>query len=97
MIYGWVYCRKPFAIAKEVIKNANNKKIMALTDQIESVIVYTSKENIDKLKTNMLEYQEKIERQNYENNNYERYIRELEETNERLSRENELLQEQLDN
>ncbi len=71
-------CSKPFKLAKEVIKNLNNKKIVPLSSEIQEIIIYASSENINKLKTNASNYYQK--QQDYEEQvyNYENKIQEYE-------------------
>lgn len=51
-IYAWVDFENPTKIIGEFIKNANEKKIVPINDGIEKIEVYTTEQNIDKLKTN---------------------------------------------
>ena len=47
----WAYCSDPLKLTKEIIKNINNKQIIPVNNEVK-VIVYASKDNIKKLKTN---------------------------------------------
>ncbi len=66
------YCNDPIKLTKEFIKSINNKKMPLLTSDINSIVVYASKENIEKLKINQENYfkaQEKLDNQiNYYEN-----------------------------
>ena len=95
-ISSWSYCENPMEIAKEYIKNINNKKIIPINSTIEKMTVYTNKTNIETLKNNLKKHMndsEKTERIN----TYEEQINELEIENEELKLEIEELQKQLDN
>ncbi len=50
-IQAWTYCSNPLKLIKEFIKNINNKKIIPIDSEVK-VIVYASKDNIEKLKSN---------------------------------------------
>ena len=64
---------------KETIENLNNRKIIPVDGNIESIKVYTTLENINLLKQNKENfYNEEIRRQNMINS-YEKRINELEE------------------
>lgn len=52
-IMAWAYCENPTKLVREFLKNANNKKIISINDNIEKITVYTNKSNIEKLKDNM--------------------------------------------
>ena len=51
-VYLYTTCNNPFKLAREVIKNANNKKIISFDNELKNIKVYTNKNNIDKLKAN---------------------------------------------
>lgn len=95
-ILSWSYCENPMEIAKEYIKNINNKKIIPINGTIEKMTVYTNKTNIETLKNNLKKHMDDSE--NTERiNEYEEQINELEIENEELKLEIEELQKQLDN
>ena len=95
-ISSWSYCENPMEIAKEYIKNINNKKIIPINGTIEKMTVYTNKTNIETLKNNLKKHMNDSE--NTERvNEYEEQINELEIENEELKLEIEELQKQLDN
>ena len=55
-IMAWTHCENPTKIIREFINNANNKKIIPISNKIEKITVYTTKSNIDKLKNNWNNY-----------------------------------------
>jgi len=95
-ISTWTNCENPIEIAKEYIKNINDKKIISINNSIEKMTVYTNKTNIETLKNNLKKHindSENTERIN----TYEKQINELENENKELKLEIEELQKQLDN
>ena len=52
----WSYSDNPMKIAREVIKNANNRKLIPFDSSIEKITVYGSSSNIEKIKNNIEEY-----------------------------------------
>ena len=78
-LHAYTDCSEPTKMIKDVIKEINNKKLVPLNTDVNSIIVYASKDNIKILKENRTKYLEEIERQE-ENNRFE----DLEEENERL-------------
>ncbi len=52
----FVYCPNPIKLAKEFIRNINNKQIVPINNEISNITVYASKENIEKLKINRDNY-----------------------------------------
>ena len=84
-------CQNITGLAKEVLKNINDKKIIPLNLDIDSVTIYASKENISKLKNNLEKYEERVSNLREENANLNNRINELEEENANLhERINEL-------
>lgn len=79
-ITPWTNCKQPTKLVKEVIKNINDKKIIPINDNINKMTIYTTKENIEKLKNNTNDYN-KYDRTI---NPYETRINELENENEKL-------------
>lgn len=70
-------CENPLNIIKEAINAFNKKKIINITDDIISIKIYSSKENIDKLKKNHDKFINiEIQNQNIIND-YEKRINEL--------------------
>ena len=63
-ITAWTYCDNPTKIVREVIKKANEKKIVIMDSSIEKVVVYTNQDNINTLKKNLNEYSKKLENNN---------------------------------
>ena len=59
-IMHWVYCENLTKLAREFIKNTNDKKIVPINNRIEKIIVYTNQNNIDILKKNWSNHLEKI-------------------------------------
>ena len=75
-ISSWSYCENPMEIAKEYIKNINNKKIIPINGTIEKMTVYTNKTNIETLKNNLKKHMNDSE--NTERvNEYEEQINEF--------------------
>ena len=75
----WPTCENPIEMIKETFENLNNRKIIPVDGNIESIKVYTTLENINLLKQNKDNfYNEEIRRQNMINS-YEKRINELEE------------------
>ncbi len=97
VITAWAYCENPIKIAREFIKNVNNKKIVSINNQIEKITIYTNQNNIDTLKNNWTNHLKKIEENEKERNEYEITINELEHQNQDLQQKIYDLQEQLDN
>ena len=61
----WPTCDNPIEMIKETIENLNNRKIIPVDGNIESIKVYTTLENINLLKQNKDNfYNEEIRRQN---------------------------------
>lgn len=77
-IYAWTTCLNSSKIIHEFIDNFNNRKIVLINTDINSITIYASKENIEKLKNNFGDYIN--EQTNYDNTiyNYENRINELE-------------------
>ena len=74
----WPTCKNPIELIKEIIENLNNRKIIPIDGNIESIKVYTTLENINLLKQNKENfYNEEIQRENIINS-YEKRINELE-------------------
>ena len=91
----YTYCENPINIAREYIKNINNKKIIPINNNIEKMTIYTNKANIEKIKNNWNNYlleTQKIE----EKHSYENKLNELENENRELKQEIRELQRQLD-
>ena len=77
VFHMWASCENPIKLIKEVINNFNNKKIVSINNQLQDVKVYTTKENIEKLKKNYKDYTD-IEVQHQSTiNYYENEINEL--------------------
>ena len=94
-IVSWAYCDNPISIAKEFIKNVNDKKIIPINNSIEKMTVYGSKSNIEILKNNWNNYIKK-EENDIKINSYEERINELKSENSELKQEIEDLQQRLD-
>ena len=54
----WGYCSNPFKLSKEFMRNLNHKKIVTVWDDVFDVKVYASKDNIEKMKLNRINYYE---------------------------------------
>ena len=52
-------CDDPLTIARDVLKNINNKKLISINGEIDKITIYASKENINKLEANRKTYIEK--------------------------------------
>lgn len=95
-IHIWSYCSDPIKLVREFINNLNDKKIISIDNEIYDIVVYTSKENIDKLKNNYNSY---FENQRYYDDAidfYENRINELEIENEEYKNKVSLLEEQIE-
>ena len=55
-IHIWAECSNPIKQTNEFIKNINNKKIIFNNNSLQDIVVYASKENINKLKNNKKNY-----------------------------------------
>jgi len=76
IVHLWGTCDNPIKLVKEVISNFNDKKIISINNELESVKIYTTKKNIEILKKNNKDYiDDEINMQNtinyYENKIYE--------------------------
>ena len=75
IIYGWSYNKNPLKVARDVIKNANNRKIVPFDSSIQKVTIYANGSNIETIKNNIENYNkdkiEEIENTNYELQNNE--------------------------
>ena len=68
VLYYWSYSDNPMKVAREVIKNANNKKLISFDSNIEKITIYASSSNIEKIKNNMEQYRlEQEQNQRIEN------------------------------
>jgi signal transduction histidine kinase len=77
-------CKNVTGMARDAIKGLNEKRLINISSDVSTIKVYSSKENINKLKANRKKYaQESENRFNW----YDERISELEEENERLSEE----------
>lgn len=65
VLHAYAVCNNPTKVAREVIKNLNNKKVIGFDQYIEEVTIYSTKQNIDILKANTDKYFE--EQREYEN------------------------------
>ena len=81
---AYTECTNPTAMARDAIKELNNKKLVNISSDISTIKVYASKDNIKKLKNNRSSYFEKIEK---ENKWCDERINELEDENNELSEE----------
>ena len=75
----WGYCANPMALVRQVIDNLNNKVIADINNDIYDVKIYTSKENISKLKQNSEAYDTKLNMLNDSITYYRSKIEEYEE------------------
>lgn len=55
-IYVWAVCSNSSKMIREFIDNFNNRKIIPINNDINSITIYASKENIEKLKNNYDNY-----------------------------------------
>ena len=76
-------------VAREVIKNLNDKKIIAFDQYIEEVTVYANKQNIDILKNNTENYFK-------EQSEYQSTLEQYEHEINRLTEENDTLRIKLE-
>ena len=56
-VHVWCNYSNSLDVTKEFIKSLNNKKVVLFDSQIKDVKVYASKENIEKLKNNKINYE----------------------------------------
>lgn len=94
-IHLWTYCQDPIKLVREFIDNINHKKIVTINSDAYDIVVYTSKENIEKLENNRHKY---FDEQRYYDNNinfYENRINELERELEEYKNKVWMLEEQL--
>ena len=63
-VHIWVSCNNPTKLIKIFIENINNKKLIPLNNEIQKIVIYSSKENIDKIKNNEKNYFERSYNQN---------------------------------
>ena len=94
---AWAYCENPLKLAREFIKNANEKKIVLIDNRIEKIVVYSNQKNIDTLKNNWTNHLKEIEIVEEKRNDYESRINELENENNKLQQKINELQNELDN
>ncbi len=52
----WSDCNNPIKIINQFIDNLNNKKIISINNDVQDITIYTSKENITKIKNNEMNY-----------------------------------------
>ena len=71
-------CNNPIKIIKEVIKKFNDKKIISINNDIETIKIYASERNIEILKNNRNKHFKQIETNENLINSYEKRIGELE-------------------
>ena len=91
----WSECENPINIAREYIKNINNKKIIPINDNIEKMTIYTNKTNIEKIKNNWNNYLLEVQKIE-ENHSYENKLNKLEDENKELKQEIRELKKQLE-
>ena len=93
-IYLFSNCADPIGLIKELINNFNDKKIISINSEIQSIKIYGNKENILKLKNNRSLYYNELEKREGLINSYEERISKLEEENRNyLNKINEYEQE----
>lgn len=97
VLHYWSYSSNPFGIIRTVIDEINKYNIINLNNDILNVKIYASRNNIEKLKTNRLEYDNSIKTQQETNDYYEERINELETELEQKQNELYELQERIDN
>jgi len=91
-IHLWSYCDNPIKMVKAIANNLGNKKIISITNEIDTLKIYASKDNINKIQNNREVYLNEMEQSQI--NSYEKRISELEEQNqEYLNKINEYEQE----
>lgn len=62
-MYVYEHGNSPITMARQIIENLNNKKIVNFNSDLMEVKIYASKENIDKLKSNQNTYMEKTHKE----------------------------------
>ena len=97
MVHIWANCDNPIEIVKEVINKFQHKKIVSINPELQNVKVYTTKENIEKLKKNYDNYtNEEVQRQNMINS-YEKRIEELQQQIDEYVQKEWYYQEEINN
>lgn len=89
ILHAYAVCHNPMKVAREVIKNLNDKKIIAFDQYIEEVTVYANKQNIDILKNNTENYFK-------EQSEYQSTLEQYEHEINRLTEENDTLRIKLE-
>lgn len=61
VIRAYVYLNNPVEVVKTIITNISNKKIVPIDSELDSVTIYSNKDNIKKLKENKYNYNNSFE------------------------------------
>lgn len=96
-IYAWSTCSNPLKLIREFINNFNNKKILSVNTEIKNIVIYASKENIEKLQNNFNKY---VDVQTTYSNTiyyYENKINELENQIDIYENKFSILEEEIEN
>ena len=94
IIYGWSYSKNPLKIAREVIKNANNRKLVPIDSDVQKITIFASSSNIETIKNNMDNYNTNKESNNELIESYEEKISDLKEENKELNNKIDELQKE---
>ena len=94
IIYGWSYSKNPLKIAREVIKNANNRKLVPINSDVQKITIFASSSNIETIKNNMDNYNMNKESNNELIESYEEKISDLKEENKELNNKIDELQKE---
>ena len=94
IIYGWSYSNNPLKIAREVIKNANNRKLVPIDSGVQKITIFASSSNIETIKNNIDNYNMNKESNNELIESYEEKISDLEEENKELNNKIDELQKE---
>lgn len=78
-IYIWGYCSNPIKMVRVVIDNINHKKIVSIDNEVRDIIVYANHDNIEKLKSNNIKYNDYRNRYESTMDNYEKELNEYRE------------------
>lgn len=95
-ITSWGVCKNPMKVMKRSIKGINDKKIILISSDIEKVVVYANKANIDKLKKNRDNYYQERKVEDNRIEYYENRIDELEKEKDNLEDKIDELEDRLE-
>lgn len=97
IVHLWTTCVNPLELIKEIIENLNNKKLINISGEIETIKVYTTLENINKIKQNKIDYYNETQERQSIINSYESEINELQDRINVLNEKEYSYQEEISN